>query len=777
MRWFKPAKFAGRLGGLSSLKRKCQCPKYFKHESLIGKEKTSKAAKYPKDLVLEYAKLFIKAFRTVLELEWWRHKQAQSASELNQVKQNWAQSKERMAIKKPVDHKDMSQLRGAKRAWNAGDLQRDQLPQGPLQSKKARREDKKSFFIGGMRNPYKSLKKMTILQEAGNDMARAWNALIKDMPQALEAARTYGSERCELDPQVLDEWVMRLNSMMKVTTPTDVDLKGKYQFRSPLKPELWEAWQRFSKDPEKHIADWAQYGAPLGRGAQIPRSNGVFPPVEDDSGEGQLSTLETQLDAKNYKSVYDDREGAQGELDRLVGKGFAEIVPMTEIREKFRTGTVSKLALIAKIKPNGTVKHRLIIDLLRSGGNSLANIPERIVLPRVQDVVKDIQELWQQHGGQPQGVDWGMELVGADLSDAYCHFGVAPEELCHCLAPSLQEDKVVVFKAMSFGYKGAPLIMGRLAAALTRQWQAMVQDHARIQTYMDDPLMVVCGSKMERESMIAQLLYSARAFGVNLSYEKGERGASLTWIGVQIAIDVEEQTIVLDVPAKLVDEVLERMKNWQGMVSIRELRAVTGKLSWRSRWAVSICYGTLAGAEREAKEGVEQMRGAKRTGDTRPKTGLIPVKRLELARRWLVAFLQQKEAWRCRKIPMQVVLPKYAITTDASPFGVAAILSVVDKEQDNLTPTVALAGQITKNIATALGIEFRQASGQAVLEAFAVLLAVRYWKATFRGAKLLLKADSMVALALSKKLSSSTATLNFIGAELSMSWKEPRCRT
>jgi hypothetical protein len=117
-------------------------------------------------------------------------------------------------------------------------------------------------------------------------------------------------------------------------------------------------------------------------GARIPRSNGVFPPIDDDSGEGQLSTLETQLDSKNYRSVYDDREGAQGELDRLVNKGFAEIVPLAEIMQKFKTGTVSKLALITKVKPNGVVKHRLIIDLLRSGGNSLASIPERIVLPR-----------------------------------------------------------------------------------------------------------------------------------------------------------------------------------------------------------------------------------------------------------------------------------------------------------------------------------------------------------------------------------------------------------
>ena len=86
-----------------------------------------------------------------------------------------------------------------------------------------------------------------------------------------------------------------------------------------------------------------------------------------------------------------------------------------------------------------------------------------------------------------------------------------------------------------------------------------------------------------------------------------------------------------------------------------------GKLSWlagilpRTRWAVSIFYCTLADAEREAVEGV-----AKRQGDNRPKRGLVPVKRLELACKW---FVQQKDAWSCRRIPMQVQLPKYSVTT------------------------------------------------------------------------------------------------------------------
>ena len=49
---------------------------------------------------------------------------------------------------------------------------------------------------------------------------------------------------------------------------------------------------------------------------------------------------------------------------------------------QFKTG-LSLETLVTKAKPSGAVKYRLIIDLLRSGGNGLAKIPKRIVLPRV----------------------------------------------------------------------------------------------------------------------------------------------------------------------------------------------------------------------------------------------------------------------------------------------------------------------------------------------------------------------------------------------------------
>eukprot|EP00435_Cladocopium_sp_Y103_P003941 s3474_g1.t1 len=71
VRWLKPAQFGGRLAGLESLRRKRNWLRDFRHESLLGKAKTFKAARYP---VASSWKLIIKACRATLNLEWWCHR-------------------------------------------------------------------------------------------------------------------------------------------------------------------------------------------------------------------------------------------------------------------------------------------------------------------------------------------------------------------------------------------------------------------------------------------------------------------------------------------------------------------------------------------------------------------------------------------------------------------------------------------------------------------------------------------------------------------------------
>ena len=767
-RWFKPAKFAGKLDGLPSLKRTCTCPSGFKHEALIGKDKTAQAAEYPEELALEYGKLVIKAFRAALNLEWWRSQEKMKRGELNDAQKRWVIAKEKTSVPRALEDDDMRTMRSFARSYDIDSVRDSHLPGQAQVSKKRRREDENEFFIGGMRNPASALARMAILSEAGQDVARLWRDFVRRHPEALQAARTYGSERCEIDEVIHGEWDSRFKKLIKADIGVTLKAKpGPFEFTSPLKPSVWRAWERFSKDPEKCISVWAEQGVPLGMGKEIPRSDNIFPPTDEDTNKPvEPPGLEQQLGVKNYTSMLENEEAAEEEIERLIKKNFVTKISKQEVLEHFSEGTLSRLALISKQKESGW-KHRIITDLLRSGGNGRSVVPERIVLPRIQDVVRGIQKLWDRQTLEMlQQEEWGMELVGFDLADAYCHFGVHPAEVKNCISPSTKPDEYLVFKA-------APLIMGRLSASMARQWQSFFKPHqGSLQVYMDDPLLAVAGTKQERDELVALCLHAAKSFGINLSYHKGERGTRLTWIGVTIELDLERKQIVLTVPQKLVDETKKKLEEWSGMVSLRDLRAVAGKLSWlagvlvRSRWAVSILYSVIADVENDIKMGLEKERAAKRS-DKGEKPALVPVKRMELPRAWFIRLLQCDEQWRTRRIDFVPPAPN-ALLTDASPWGIGLILAKVEDDFKKITPFVVAKGKVTQQIADALGLEFGNSSSQSALEAWAILLGIRYWASTLRGTAVLIRADSTAALHLSRKLSSSSPVLNWVGAEIAL---------
>ena len=262
------------MNGLESLRRKCSCPRDFQHEPLLGKKKTSEAAKY--DLALEYARLVIQVFRTTLNLEWWRHLEKARRTELTQLQKSWIKSKEKHTGPVIADEV-MRRMRSNKRSFGAEDVMKDHLPQQNVENKKARKEFQNQYFIGGMRNPGISVKRLGVLREAGQDILRLWNTFLKDHPGALEAARNYGTDRCQLNDLVANEWSLQLGRLLKVEPSTAVKLKGMYGFESPLNAPMWKAWQKFAKDPDEHIHEWAVTGAPLGMNTEIPSSGGHLP--------------------------------------------------------------------------------------------------------------------------------------------------------------------------------------------------------------------------------------------------------------------------------------------------------------------------------------------------------------------------------------------------------------------------------------------------------------------------------------------------------------------
>ena len=194
---------------------------------------------------------------------------------------------------------------------------------------------------------------------------------------------------------------------------------------------------------------------------------------------------------------------------------------------------------------------------------------------------------------------------------------------------------------------------------------------------------------------MALILHTAKIFGLNLAYNKAERGTQLKWIGVNIELDRQGEKLILTVPDKLVKEVSEIMKNWKSVIPLRELGAVTGRLSWlagvltKTRWAVSIMYAVIASAERAKAARDAQAKEDPDTGKMRDKRNLVHTVRVELPRRFFLHLFKNKELWMTRKIPLQEQQAKWAFTTDASPWGIGGILSAVDWDQQTLTPIAA----------------------------------------------------------------------------------------
>ena len=78
-------------------------------------------------------------------------------------------------------------------------------------------------------------------------------------------------------------WKGALKQFFQTRAFTDIVLKDKYEFDSPLDPELWEAWLKTAADPEQHLVKWIRKGVPLGMSKEIPCC-GIFPAADEGSG-------------------------------------------------------------------------------------------------------------------------------------------------------------------------------------------------------------------------------------------------------------------------------------------------------------------------------------------------------------------------------------------------------------------------------------------------------------------------------------------------------------
>ena len=646
---------------------------------------------------------------------------------------------------------------------------------GMLGESKAKREDPRNLnFLGGMRNPAEVVEGMPNALSLGLRIFAAWERFIKSNPSTLETAAAYGTEACDLDEKALDRWRAELRKAVGAKGKMKAQLKSKWTFTSPIHGDILEAWTMKAADPDTEVAKWVTEGTPLGINCDI-KSKGIFPPSDRHAEQESMVDAAMQMARGalvNYSSVLENKEDTKVEVERLERLGFLKKIDGRTVREEFSRGTISKLAIIIKERPDKTKKRRLIIDLRRSGGNSKARLEERLVLPRAVDAVammRTMSKLQEAPSAAEQRQMWKREMVLIDVADAFPHLAVHHQELEHCITPGLHEGEFFLFRALLFGYKTAPLLWSRVAALLGRMIQACVPLHeGRHQIYLDDSLWLLQGTLQRRTEVLAFVLYTMAALGFNLSIRKGERGSRVTWSGIEFHLG--DNHVLLTLPEKFINDLQEKVKAWdsKGMASLKELRAICGKLSWlagvlpRTRWMLRVFYAVLAGREAEVKQGLEESRRKARE-DTRPKEHLFVVKRLEGARQALIEYLNVTKERPTRKISLTTRdRAKVTITTDASPEGLGAVLIVNSQVID------AIATPVTEQDAKDLEFELGSSASQGTVEALAMVVALHTWGNKLAGmaVELTIQADSVTALAMAQKQSAASPAINFLGATL-----------
>lgn len=165
--------------------------------------------------------------------------------------------------------------------------------------------------------------------------------------------------------------------------------------------DLIRAWTRRAGDPDTDLADWVEKGTPLGVNLEI-KPRGIIPPA-DKEGEPEWTPVARLPEGPSPTTpvIADNLDDTKEEIRRLLDFGYVMKVSRDQVDEHFSQGTVSKLVIIVKLRPDGTRKRRLIIDLRRSGGNSKAKLDDKIVLPRAMDAVAMIRALHKLHPDSP----------------------------------------------------------------------------------------------------------------------------------------------------------------------------------------------------------------------------------------------------------------------------------------------------------------------------------------------------------------------------------------
>ena len=630
----------------------------------------------------------------------------------------------------------------------------------PLKGKRRRirdRDEEDDLHLGGMRRPRSASVRIPGYRQAGIVVFRLIMAHLRGNPELLRRClHAIGSDDPEAGPT--EEQLQRFRDGIIEAFNEINTAPHKPALDSKLQAELIWRFARAAGDPDADcIHEWLTEGAPAGISMPIEDPGQIFPP-DNDTNVWEDQLLPDHLNHKNYTSV-DEDDAAAPEVSRLIETGFVEAFESHKLLSAWLEGSphLSKLGMITKVK-DGKTKRRLILDCKESGVNKLAKGGGRLLLPRVSDIVDDALYLMSQCNHKDQQIEWMI----MDFTDWFYNVPLHPRERRHFTWS--YGDKWVAFKTQAQGSRNAPLVCGRVAALIARLTQSVFGDQRyRLQIYVDDPCICVMGNSTQRDEMMAATILLWAGFGIRLAYRKAARGMQVVWIGAELTAQNQNKTTA-QVQVRAKPEIIEEVHqstithSTNNLENKKALQSYVGKLNH------------VAGMVEMIRPFMSDLYGVlHQTTSTRAPHNCYWTKQWSHVTQWLLAFFERSAGEVCRIYRMSAYfghgLP-VIIVTDASPWGIGGYLMV------NNTALAYYSSPVDSFDEKILRLSIGDAAGQQVLEALAVLVALRLWRHYWArvGVSLRIRSDSVSTLTLLVKLrvSCSSSSLSLIARELAL---------
>ena len=592
--------------------------------------------------------------------------------------------------------------------------------------------------LGGMRHPKKAMETIRGYDRLGKVVFKVLDRYLDSHPdlqqQCLEAIGSKDPNKVPSEDHVA-AIVHELEDLFGL---------GERTREHGLDYGLLGAWGRKAGDPDaEYIETWLKGGSPAGIDAPI-KDPGIFPQndAEPESGDG-VDYFHDPSGHENYKSVEDDPM-ALVEIQRLIDTGYVKTFDDLDACQEWLGGTplTSKLAMVTKVRPDGTTKRRLILDCRESGANLLAQKGGRVQLPRPTDLVDDALFLLSRAEGEE------VEALVLDFKDWFYSVPLQHSERRFFTAAFREKAggplRYIVFTTQTQGSKNAPIICGRIAAYIARLSQSLfLLDQARLQLYVDDPCFLMSGDRNRRDRLASILICLWSALRIPLAFGKAARGNDFTWIGVRYCILAgKDGKVTVTGKAELMEEILEATLAHQrtNVVSVRDLQKYVGKANyvagvvdtWRpfltDLWAVINSCGP----------------------DARP-PNCVWTRQWAHVTAWIIAFYQGEAGALVREYRVSHYFGKsikVRIVTDASPWGIGGYLAM------NNTPIAYFSDELCEFDLRLANAALGSPDGQQVWESLALLMALRIWRSYWvrRGVELHIGSDSVSALSLLMKL-------------------------